>query len=45
MSESPRVPALPLRTLALLATCLVAAVAGALMAASLKHGPAPPPVG
>ena len=32
MTESPRVPAPPLRTLAVLATCLVAAVAGALLA-------------
>lgn len=43
MTESPRVPALPLRTLAVLAACLVAAVAGALLARHWLARPGAPP--
>jgi protein SCO1/2 len=43
MTESPRVPALPLRTLAVLAACLVAAGGGALIARQWLAGPDAPP--
>ena len=43
MTESPRVPALPLRTLAVLATGLVAAIAGALLARHWLARPGAPP--
>jgi protein SCO1/2 len=43
MIETPRVPALPLRTLAVLAACFVAALAGALLARQWLSRPGAPP--
>jgi protein SCO1/2 len=44
MTESPRVPALTLRTLLVVAACLVAALAGALIARAWLAGREAPPV-